>query len=464
MSLRLLHYSDIENACDEPARIGRLARALEHYRDEHTIVAGTGDNTAPGVLPMVTEGRQSLEFFEAVSPDIETFGNHDFDFGVDATRDIVAASPQTWISANVHRNGSRFGADLGVEPWTLLERNGVTVGCTGVTTPRTASLNPMATELSFSDPVEAVSEAAAELRAQGADIVVVCSHLGRGDDDLARAVDVDVILGGHVASQRSDVIDGTLLTRPGDGGTAITDVAIDPDTLVPTATIHQTTTLAPAPAVVETFEALRSETGLETTVASVDEPLDRSETTLFGGESRVGNFVADAYRWKTGADVGLQNSGGLRTGTTLVGDVTVADMISLVPFDEPVAVAAVSGQTLQSVFEEAAGVDLGFAEPNWWHAQVSGVTLEWDPTTHDVAVQSVGGAPFEPEATYQLATSSYLFHTDDEFPSLERGTQTHQTELSQYEILAEYARECGIDPSLEGRVQRIEGTESANSE
>jgi 2',3'-cyclic-nucleotide 2'-phosphodiesterase (5'-nucleotidase family) len=40
-------------------------------------VVGTGDNTAPGVLSLATEGRAALPFFEAVEPDADTFGNHD---------------------------------------------------------------------------------------------------------------------------------------------------------------------------------------------------------------------------------------------------------------------------------------------------------------------------------------------------------------------------------------------------
>lgn len=56
-SIRLLHYSDIENVSDDPEQIGRLADLIDRLRDERTIVAGTGDNTAPGVLSLVTEGR-----------------------------------------------------------------------------------------------------------------------------------------------------------------------------------------------------------------------------------------------------------------------------------------------------------------------------------------------------------------------------------------------------------------------
>ncbi len=32
MSIRLLHYSDIENACDDPVRMGRLAGTIQSIR------------------------------------------------------------------------------------------------------------------------------------------------------------------------------------------------------------------------------------------------------------------------------------------------------------------------------------------------------------------------------------------------------------------------------------------------
>ncbi len=63
MTLRILHYSDIENAYDDPDRIGRLAGCINANRDQRTLVVGTGDNTAPGVLSLVTEGEAGAVLF-----------------------------------------------------------------------------------------------------------------------------------------------------------------------------------------------------------------------------------------------------------------------------------------------------------------------------------------------------------------------------------------------------------------
>ena len=125
MTARLLHYSDVENAFDDPERIGRLAGLLTALGGDDALVVGSGDNTAPGVLSLVTEGRQSLPFFEAVDADFDTFGNHDFDYEPATTRELVAASPQTWLTANVEEPSADDGTDVSrfaaehTEPWVV---------------------------------------------------------------------------------------------------------------------------------------------------------------------------------------------------------------------------------------------------------------------------------------------------------------------------------------------------------
>lgn len=448
MTLRLLHYSDVENVYDSPERVGRLAGLLTEKRDEQTLLAGTGDNTSPGVLSLVEDGQQALDFFSAVEPDVETFGNHEFDHSREALKRLVADSPQTWVSGNIRqRDGSPFGATEGVVPTTTLTVGDETVGFVGVTTDRTPSLNPLASDLDFADPIESARECLADL---DADYTVVLSHLGRGDEELAETVDADAILGGHVPTERDEFIDGTLLTRPGDGGSVVLEIDLESGEVsrhaVADAPIHE--------GVAQAMRDRLAETGLNEVVGHVSEPIDRSETTLFGGECRLGNMVADAYRWETGAEVGIQNSGGVRTGDSLEGEISAADLVSVTPFEECIAVAEVPGEALREALKWAAGPDLGFAEPDWWHAQISGATVCWDPKTCEVQRVEVGGEPIEDDRTYSVALSEYVLHTDDEFPTLREDHRASRGGI-QYEVLVEYARETGIDPVRDGRVREI---------
>jgi 2',3'-cyclic-nucleotide 2'-phosphodiesterase (5'-nucleotidase family) len=459
VTLRLLHYSDVENAYDDPERVGRLAGTLLARGGPDALVCGTGDNTAPGVLALRTEGEQSLDLFGAVGPDVETFGNHDFDFGARRTLELVERSPQRWLSANVRPEGTPpggepFGAGVGVRPWTVLEADGARVGLFGLTDPHTPDINPAADGLAFRDPVPAAEEAVAELRARDVDYLVALSHLGRGDEALAAAVDVDVVLGGHVHSESIERIDGTVLTRPGVNGEVVMEVSL-PDGEVTRRAVADGPLYEPVAASLRDRMAAE---GLTEVVARAPEPVERTERTCFRGESRIGNFVADAYRWAAleagfaEPVVGLQNSGGIREGPPLSGAVTLGDLMSVIPFPERVAVLDVPGSVLRSAFAEA-GRNVGFGESGWWHAHVSNARLEYDHGAGELVRASVDGRPVEGARRYRVATSEYLLHTEGEFPSLIPELRVGTLDV-QYEVLAAYARAEGIAPRIEGRVVR----------
>ncbi|PSQ53472.1 hypothetical protein BRD20_02460 [Halobacteriales archaeon SW_8_65_20] len=195
-------------------------------RDADTLVFGTGDNTSPGILPLVTKGEQALDFFHAVEPDADTFGNHDFDYGPNRALEIVERAPQPWLCANVERDGEPFGREAGVRPWQIFERDGERVGVFGLVTPKTASINPSTGDVVFTDPIIAAEDAVAELRGEGVDYVVCLSHLGRGDETLAAEIDVDVVLGGHNHAEQIERLGDTLLTRPGVNGAVFFEVTL----------------------------------------------------------------------------------------------------------------------------------------------------------------------------------------------------------------------------------------------
>lgn len=447
--VRLIHHSDIENVYDEPDRAGRLAGLLAALDGPDSLVVGTGDDTAPGTLALVERGRQAIPFFSAAGTDLETFGNHDFDFGPDATRDLVADAPVTWVSANVRGpNGERFAADAGVVPWTVHEVDGARIGFVGLTDPATGSLNPSASTLTFTDPFEAAAAGIDRLCEAGVDHLVALSHLGAGDESLAREFEFDVVLGGHVHSERIDWIDGTLLTRPGVGGRTVIEVVLDGDLR---AIRHDPSTAPIERRLADDLRNRLTAAGLDDVVGHTQEPIQRDEASIFGGECRIGNLVADAFRWAVDADVGLQNSGGIRSGPDLAGEVTVGDLMGVVPFEEPVVRADISGAELIETFREAASPDVAFGQSGWWHGHVSGATLLWDDG--ELVDARVGNEAIDPEATYTVGTAAYLLHSTQEFPTLEDRHRVADGP-TQYDTLIDYVRENGLDSQVEGRVRQ----------
>jgi 2',3'-cyclic-nucleotide 2'-phosphodiesterase (5'-nucleotidase family) len=452
--VRLLHHSDLEHVYDDPDRVGRLVGCLRALDGPDAVVCGTGDDLAPGVLALVERGRQALDLFEAAGTAVETFGNHDFDFGPERTLSLVRDAAPTWLSANVRRDDDRFGADAGVRRSLLREVDGTPVGFLGLTDPDTAAINPRAAGLTFTDPVESTHRVAADLRDRGAAHVVVLSHLGAGDEALARATDVDAVLGGHVHSRRAGEIAGTLHTRPGAGGRAVAEV----DLAAGEARIHEADGPVASDAAAR-FRGRANEAGLDDPIARAPDPMPRDDATTFGGECRIGNFVAEAFRAVGDADVGLVNSGGLRSGDPLHGTVTRADLVGLVPFEEPLTVAAVSGARLRAALAAAHGEALGFGELDWWHAHLAGARVTYDAAAGGPEEIRVGGAPLDLDATYEVALPDFLLRTDREFPAL--GPQDREREGPvQYEALMTYARDHGVRATTDGRV-RVKGTSQA---
>jgi len=449
VSLRLLHYSDVENAYDTPERIGRLVGLIEQLRDGKTVVCGTGDNTAPGVLSLVSEGRQALDFFRAVEPDVDTFGNHDFDHGFDAIRDIVADSAQTWVSANVRDDGAPFAAAEGTVPRTVVKRGGHEVGVIGVTAPETPDINPIAEPLAFADPTAAVSEHAATLRSEGVDHVVVVSHCG-DDEALARETDVDVVLGGHDHDELVEHVDGTLLTRPGNGGRTLLEVGFDGKK--PTAARHD---VADGPLDESVAAALRDRmdrTGLTEVVTAVDEPIVLTERARKQAESPVGNLVVDAHRWRANADVALAIAG-IRETDPLDGKVTAADLVGLVPYGNDLVVLELPGDRLREAFRELSVTYRYPDAPEWWFGHVSGARIVWDDRSESLVEATVDGESLTDDTTYTVAASAYFVEADTLFSAFGPDDRI-DTAGAEHEALVEYARENGIDAELDGRVER----------
>jgi 2',3'-cyclic-nucleotide 2'-phosphodiesterase (5'-nucleotidase family) len=444
MSPRLLHYSDIERAHDDPEQVGRLAGTVDALREDDAVVVGAGDDTAPGVLALVSGGRQALSFFDAVDPDVETFGNHDFDHGVDATRSLVEDAPVTWLSANVRTaDGDPFA---GVAPGTVLDRGGARVGLLGVSDP--ASSIPET--LVVTDPAESAASVADNLRAEGADYVVAVAHLR---DEPARAVarlsGIDVVLAGHVHRVDRELVDGTPLLRPGANGDVVWEVDLDG----PTATRHQTADGPLDEAVAERFRAMIAEAGLDEVVARVAGPIPRERARCFTGDCSIGDAVTEAYRWATDADVGYVDTRMLREGTPLVGEVTAADLVSTAPFEADLHVLSVTGAELRALAEETVFADDPRAERSdideiWW-ATTSGMAVDWDDRERRVSSVRVGGDPVDPDETYSLATTGYVVGAD-EFPTL-GPDRVADTWGVQYEAVVEYARSEGLKRAMESR-------------
>ncbi len=203
--------------------------------------------------------------------------------------------------------------------------------------------------------------------------------------------------------------------------------------------------------------------------AELDKPLGRAAIELDArsitnrtGETNLGNLVADSFRRATGADVGLLNGGSVRANMTFApGQITRRDVISILPFENPVVKVEVSGSILRTALENGVSQIVEEKESGRF-PQVSGLQFEFDgrkPVGSRVVKIVVNGQPLDEKKIYTLATNTYLIHGGDNYKMFKEVKLLIPEESAEIDstMLASFIAAAGeVAPKVEGRIKRLD--------
>jgi 5'-nucleotidase len=342
----------------------------------------------------------------------------------------------------------------------VIERAGVRVafvGIVGLDTPQITHSD--ATDLlEFVEPAESVRAALEALEGR-CDLVVPLTHQGVDDDrELARAVpELELIVGGHSHTYLSEgAREGdTLIVQAGDKATVLgrADVWLHPDTGEVLASEARLIHLFDEPEVpvveVETLCAdvvAASEAEMNVVVGRLAGPLPRKVSS---GTSPAGNLVADVMRAHSGADVAIQNRGGLRTDLA-EGDVTRRCMFELLPFANDLVVLTLTGEELRETVRRCVEGEANSV------LEFSGMHVVVEPATGEDGYRlvevRVGELPLDPWGQYMVATNSFLAAGGDGFFALEREVEQAPSGVVLRELLEEHVRKVGtVEPDASNR-------------
>ncbi len=460
-----------------------------------TLVVTAGD--AFGATPPESsffDDVPAVEAQNAMGFDADTLGNHNFDRGLDHLASLLARARFAHVAANIVAPDGRRLAP----PTRVFVLNGVRVGVIGIGNPETRTVvTPGATgDYVFLEPAPVVNEYAAALRRQGAEVVVVLAHVGattvaadgapRGRlGDLAGAIrGVDVLIGDHTDVSVNARVGNLLVVECRSKGVEYAEVEIDYDR-ARGRVVRTAATLRPAfadevtpdptiTALVDAWRA-RARPRFDQRVGQTAEVLEGTR----GGESALGNFVADALRAAYGVEIAFVNSGGLRDtlpstyqpgdhGLRRPGsgyaagppwDIVIGDLHKVFPFGNVAVTFRIRGKTLREALENnlAKGEFEGgrFTSTDGRFLQISGFAYRFDPRRPPgyrvVAVTVAGGAPLDDSHEYGAVTIDFVYRGGDGFTMLDNGTGTTREPLAEAVVTAILARGA-IDARVEGRI------------
>ena len=141
---------------------------------------------ASATVSSLLQDEPTIEFLNELGFDVGTVGNHEFDEGVDELNRLIHGGAHETTG---YFNGADFpytaanviaketGEPL-LPPYVIKRVNGMPIGFIGVVTTETKSIVlPSGIEnIEFTDEVEAINDAAQELKKKGVQAIVVLAH------------------------------------------------------------------------------------------------------------------------------------------------------------------------------------------------------------------------------------------------------------------------------------------------
>jgi len=476
----LLHVNDVyQFAPVDGGKMGGLARLLTLKKEAvaenpNTIFTFGGDTVSPSVETRTYKGSQMIDAWNAVGIDYAVFGNHEFDIKKAEMLARIKESKFTWLGANVVeiQTGKTF-ADT--PSYVIREIGGIKIGFIGLVLPETKQTSSMDETLTVTDYCGVAKKLVKEMRKKGkADAVIGLTHLSMTQDkELAKCAQFDLILGGHEHS----------LLQSSSNGTPIFKMTADAREMgkfnltfnlstkhlesMDWEIIPVTDKIADAPefaSVTDKYRGLLEQ--LAAPVGATSVQLDALSKSCRSKETNIGDFIADSYRNAAGADIGFVNGGSIRADLTYEpGLLTKRDVLSILPFNNPIVKVEVTGKVLKQILEHgvarsAAGED---TEPGRF-PQISGMRFEYDttkPTGSRVVSVTIGGDPLDETKTYTVATSDFLVSRSGDgymmFKDAKVLTDAAKApkDSDMFEAAIRSSPNATISPVLDGRIKKI---------
>lgn len=389
------------------AQLFGLWTEREGYTPEgaYLILSG-GDNwTGPAVSTSVA-GQSMVEVMNAMHYAASAVGNHEFDFGLDVLHSRSAEANFPYLSANTTwRESKAVPTDIGIDPFTVVEVDGLRIGIIGLTTTTTPSTTfpDNVTALEFGDYEQTLRATVPQVRELGIDWLFVIAHvcLASMRDLAAQVVDLNVQMmgAGHCNELAAERFDNTIVLG---GGSHLQTYA--------KAVFHYhgaTNVIQRVDYSVHDNQAGSTDSAVSAIVQNWQQQVAEIMSVVIGHnalelarrDAALEQAIIDSWlEFDPLADVAITNIGGIRAALP-AGVITVGDIVGLLPFDNTIISTRLSGATLRQVLAQGgrplvAGL---VREGDTWLEADSGVAL-MDGKTYRVLVNSfmyAGGDNFQ---------------------------------------------------------------------
>ena len=394
----ILHTNDVH--CGITDNIGydglMLFKKELQTKYEHVILVDAGDHIQGAAIGLLSYGSDIIKIMNELEYDASTIGNHEFDYKLEQLYKLREQFNHNYVNAHFCFRKNKTTV---FEPYKIVEAGNKKIGFIGVLTPLTLTktylhtlvdedgnyIYDFLTERQGLEFYEAIQKYINELREiEHVDYVIILSHLGLSAEQeeysseaLLRNIEgVDAIIDGHSHQVYSEIRKdktgkdviiaqvGTKLSNLGaltlSNGTVKSEIIsevpifqgyeyykkvtrdgkdryVDPDMkkfLEDLINSHE-----------EEIKEFVGYTDFD--MITID---DKAGTVSRNRENNLCDLVADSIRNYYYSDIGFLNSGGVRNNI-YKGNITVGDILTILPFSNKVVQLTVPGRDILDTIE-----------------------------------------------------------------------------------------------------------------
>jgi 2',3'-cyclic-nucleotide 2'-phosphodiesterase (5'-nucleotidase family) len=515
MDLMVMHTNDTHAYLD---RSVYRATAIKELRAKHenSILLDAGDVFSGDLYFNAYEGQADVAMMNYLGYDAMTFGNHEFDLGGSAEghkslTEFIKAANFPLISSNVDFSKDPLFEGLQSKTYAsnykdghiyngvILNVNGHEVGVFGLTTEETPTISSVGS-VEFKNYIDSAKASVKAFEDLGVDKIIAVSHIGYDDSlnfdndkELAKQVEgIDIIVGGHTHSKLSEPFVSmendapTILVQANEYGKFLgtLDVTFNPwgeisayygELLNTDNTAQEPTTYAADPGAVKLLAPYKAEvekiktqsTGVSTNILldgkRAADTEDKSSVRF--NETNLGNLMTDGMlaKAKTVNDktvIALQNGGGIRASIE-PGDITVGDVLKVMPFGNALAILELTGAEIKTALEHSVSQ---VPKENGAFLHVAGMKFEYDSTKAagsrvtkvEVKTGDDSFAPIEDATKYFVATNTFTAKGGDGYEVFKKAYiegRVSEPGIVDYTSFIDYIKTLDkVEPKVEGRI------------
>lgn len=431
----------------------KMAALIDSLRAAHPdlLLFGAGDNRSGNPINdrYAEPAKPMYELMNAVGFNLSCFGNHEWDGGPIALRNVLGWADFPFVCANVTFDDTLQMPN--VFPYVTFERDGLKIGVIGgiqLGENGLPDFHPKNANGSHFVPIEEVLPQYIE-ELQGCNAIFLVSHCGyEADRETAEKFpQLAAIFGGHTHTRVADkqIVNGVLVTQ---AEAKVKYVTLSTFTFVDGKLVDkdmQLLSIRDFPKknekVTEMVREYNSDPYFSTVVANNMSRVESHES--------LGCLMTDAIRYTSGADMGFQNPGGVRFDTLSVRPVTIKDIFALDPFDNEIIHFTLTGEEIVRLMKSCFVTDHG---PIYCSGCSYSYKVDEGGEMTDINVTLENGKPLNMKAKYSIVMNSYMSSVFD-YEHEDEGQSTFRTSN---EMMLEYlAAHPEIDYGSTTRVTEV---------